>query len=116
MPHFGLWYHNGSTFDLIGYSYSDYVGCKVDRKSTSGTCQFLGTSLVCWSSNKQNSIALSTVETEYVAASQLCMQLLCMRQTLSGFSYNLSKVYSYVIMRVQSAWRIIPLNIATLGT
>jgi hypothetical protein len=40
-PCFGIWYPNGSTFDLIGYSDSDYAVCKVDRKSTSGTCQFL---------------------------------------------------------------------------
>jgi hypothetical protein len=45
-PCFGIWYPKGSTFDLIGYSDSDYVGCKVDRKSKSGTCQFLGRSLV----------------------------------------------------------------------
>jgi hypothetical protein len=45
-PCFGIWYPKGSTFDLIGYSDSDYAGCKVDRKSTSGTCQFLGRSLV----------------------------------------------------------------------
>jgi hypothetical protein len=41
-PKFWLWYPKGSTFDLIGYSDADYVGCKIDRKSTSGTCQFLG--------------------------------------------------------------------------
>jgi hypothetical protein len=46
MPCFGIWYPKGSTFDLIGYSDSDYAGCKVDRKSTSGTCQFLRRSLV----------------------------------------------------------------------
>jgi hypothetical protein len=45
-PFFGIWYPKGSTFDLIGYLDSDYVGCKVDRKSTSRTCQFLGRSLV----------------------------------------------------------------------
>jgi hypothetical protein len=45
-PCFGIWYPKGSTFDLIGYSDSNDVGCKVDRKSTSGTCQFLGRSLV----------------------------------------------------------------------
>jgi hypothetical protein len=45
-PKFGLWYPKGSTFDLIGYSDADYAGCKIDRKSTSGTCQFLGRSLV----------------------------------------------------------------------
>jgi hypothetical protein len=91
-PCFGIWYPKGSTFDLIGYSDSDYAGCKVDRKSTSGTCQFLGRSLMSWSSKKQTSVALSTAEAEYVATGQCCAQLLCMRQTLQDFGYNLSKV------------------------
>jgi hypothetical protein len=91
-PCFGIWYPKGSTFDLIGYSDSNYAGCKVDRKSTSGTCQFLGRSLVSWSSKKQTFVALSTVEAEYVAAGQCCAQLLWMRQTLRDFGYNLSQV------------------------
>jgi hypothetical protein len=37
-PKFGLWYPKGYTFDLIGYSDADYAGCKIDRKSTLGTC------------------------------------------------------------------------------
>nr|CAI44603.1 P0650D04.7 [Oryza sativa Japonica Group] len=53
-PNLGLWYPKGARFDLIGYADADYAGCKVDRKSTSGTCQFLGRSLVSWSSKKQN--------------------------------------------------------------
>jgi hypothetical protein len=81
-PCFGIWYPKGSTFDLIRYSDSDYAGCKVDRKSTSGTCRFLGRSLVSWSSKKQTSVALSTVEAEYVTAGQCCAQLLWLRQTL----------------------------------
>jgi hypothetical protein len=89
---FGIWYPKGSTFDLIRYSDSDYAGCKVDRKSTSGTCQILGRSLVSWGSKKQTSIALSTTEAEYVAAGQCCVQLLWVRQTLRDFGYNLSKV------------------------
>jgi hypothetical protein len=51
-PNLGLWYPKGSTFDLLGYSNSDYTGCKVDIKSMMGTCQFLGRSLVSWSSKK----------------------------------------------------------------
>ena len=35
----GLWYPKGARFELIGYSDSDYAGCKVERKSTSSTCQ-----------------------------------------------------------------------------
>jgi hypothetical protein len=92
MPCFGIWYPKGSTFDLIGYSDSNYAGCKVDRKSTSRTCQFLGRSQVSWSSKKQTSIALTTTEAEYIAAGQCCTQLLWMRQTLQDFGYNLSKI------------------------
>jgi hypothetical protein len=61
---------------LIGYSDSDYAGCKVDRKSTSGTCQFLGRSLVSWSSKKQTSVALSTAEAKYeLKETNLCCQV-----------------------------------------
>jgi hypothetical protein len=85
-------YPKGCTFDLIGYSDADYVGCKIDRKSTSVTCQFLGRSLETWASNKQNSVALSTAEAEYIAAGHCCAQLLWMRQTLRDYGYRLSKV------------------------
>jgi hypothetical protein len=91
-PKFGLWYPKGSTFDLIGYSNADYARCKIDRKCTSRTCQFLGRSLVSWASKKQNSVALSTAEAEYTTAGHCCAQLLWMRQTLRDYDYKLSKV------------------------
>ncbi|KAH9657681.1 hypothetical protein KPL70_023179 [Citrus sinensis] len=64
----GLWYPRGTHIDLTCYSDADFAGYKVDRKSTSGTCHFLGHSLVSWFSKKQNSIALSTTEAKYIAA------------------------------------------------
>jgi hypothetical protein len=91
-PKFSLWYPKGCTFDLIGYSDADWAGCKIDRKSTSGTCQCLGRSLVSWASKKQNSVALSTTEAEYIVAGHCCAQLLWMRQTLRDYGYKLSKV------------------------
>ncbi|KAK2977314.1 hypothetical protein RJ640_014213 [Escallonia rubra] len=82
----GLWFpRNTSFFDLIGYSDADYAGCKTERKSTSGGCQFLGHSLVSWSSKKQNSVALSTTEAEYMAVGACCAQILWMKQTLLDF-------------------------------
>ena len=51
-PEFGLWFSASSSLSLCGYSDADYAGCRVERKSTSGTCQFLGSSLVSWSSRK----------------------------------------------------------------
>ena len=78
-PSIGLWYPKGALFELIGYSDSDYAGCKVDRKSTSGGCHLLGRSLVSWSSKKQNSVALSTAEAEYITAGACCAQILYMK-------------------------------------
>jgi hypothetical protein len=40
-PNLGLWYPKGSCFELLGYSDANYARCKVDRKSTSGTYNFL---------------------------------------------------------------------------
>jgi hypothetical protein len=45
-PTLGLWYPKGSTFELVGHSDSDWADDKVDQKSTSGACQFIGRSLV----------------------------------------------------------------------
>ena len=41
-----LRYPKGAKFELVGYSDSDYAGCKVERRSTSDTCQLLGRSLL----------------------------------------------------------------------
>ncbi|XP_042983398.1 uncharacterized protein LOC122312814, partial [Carya illinoinensis] len=86
----GLWYPKHTSFDLISYTDADYAGCKIDRKSTSGACHFLGHALVSWFSKKQNSVALSTAEAEYVAAGSCCAQVLYMKQQLEDFKlmYN----------------------------
>nr|GEV88303.1 hypothetical protein [Tanacetum cinerariifolium] len=41
-PHLGLWYPKDSPFDLVAYSDSDHAGASLDKKSTTGGCQFLG--------------------------------------------------------------------------
>nr|GEZ21040.1 putative ribonuclease H-like domain-containing protein [Tanacetum cinerariifolium] len=44
--HLGLWYPKDSPFNLVAYSDSDYAGASLDRKSTTGCCQFLGCRLI----------------------------------------------------------------------
>ena len=72
----GLWYPKCDNFELICYSDADFGGCKIDRKSTSETCHFLGHSLVSWHSKKQNLVALSTMEAKYIVAGLGCAQVL----------------------------------------
>jgi hypothetical protein len=47
---------------------------------------------VSWVSKKQNSVALSIVEAEYIVVGHCCAQLLWMRQTHRDYGYKLSKV------------------------
>ena len=91
-PSIALWYPKGARFQLVGYSDSDYIDCKIDRKSTSRACHLLGRSLVSWTSKKQNSVVLSTTEAEYIAAGACCAQILYMKQTLLDYGVVLEKV------------------------
>ncbi|GJX43039.1 retrovirus-related pol polyprotein from transposon TNT 1-94 [Tanacetum coccineum] len=91
-PNLGLWYHKGSGFDLKAYSDSNYAGCNLDRKSTSGGCQILGGKLVCWSAKKKSSMAMSSAEVEYVAAVGCCTQVLWIKVQLADYDVLYDKV------------------------
>jgi hypothetical protein len=67
-------------------------GVRLIGRAQQGLCQFLGRSLMSWASKKQNSVALSTAEAEYIATGHCCAQLLWMRQTLRDYGYKFSKV------------------------
>ncbi|KAK6140952.1 hypothetical protein DH2020_025306 [Rehmannia glutinosa] len=89
---YGLFYPKNENFSLKGYSDSDYAGNIDDRKSTSGSCQFLGDCLVSWFSKKQNCVSLSTAEAEYISAAFCCTQLLWMKQTLADYKCSFENV------------------------
>ncbi|XP_070022946.1 secreted RxLR effector protein 161-like [Nicotiana sylvestris] len=67
-----LYYPSGDSFNLIKYADADYAGYLVDKKRTYGMAHFLGSCLISWGTRKQNSVALSTAEAEYVAAVSCC--------------------------------------------
>jgi hypothetical protein len=88
----GLCYPKGANPTLVWFSNSDFAGSLVDRKSTSGACQFLERSLVSWSSKKQNSVVLSTAEAEYIAVGSCCTQILYLKQSLVDYNIKLGSV------------------------
>ncbi|GJV45042.1 putative ribonuclease H-like domain-containing protein [Tanacetum coccineum] len=83
-PKLGLWYPRVSSFDLESYSDSDYAGANLDRKSTTGGCQFLGRRLITWQCKKQTIVATSTTEAEYVAAASCCGQVLWIQNQIGS--------------------------------
>ncbi|GKD26900.1 putative ribonuclease H-like domain-containing protein [Tanacetum coccineum] len=87
-PNLGLWYPRESSFDLEAFSDSDYVGANLDRKSTTGGCQFLGSRLISWQCKKQTIVATSTTEAEYVAAASCCGQVLWIQNQMLDYGFN----------------------------
>nr|GFA23364.1 hypothetical protein [Tanacetum cinerariifolium] len=112
----GLWYPKDSGFDLTAYSDANHAGCHLDRKSTSGSVQFLGHKLVCWSSKKQNYVFISTAKSEYVAVSGWCAQVLWMRTQLTDYDFFMTKYRFTVIQRVQLQSRAIRYNTLVKST
>ncbi|GKA13381.1 putative ribonuclease H-like domain-containing protein [Tanacetum coccineum] len=87
-PKLGLWYPKDSPFDLEAYTNSDYAGASLDRKSTTGGCQFLGSRLISWQYKKQIVVANSTTEAKYVAAASWCGQVLWIQNQMLDYGYN----------------------------
>uniref|UniRef100_A0A2N9EJK6 CCHC-type domain-containing protein n=1 Tax=Fagus sylvatica TaxID=28930 RepID=A0A2N9EJK6_FAGSY len=76
-----LCYH-GEDLRLTGYSDADWASDKDERKSTSGYAFILGGGAVSWCSKKQSCIALSTMESEYVACSAAVQEAVWLRRFL----------------------------------
>ncbi|GJX10021.1 putative ribonuclease H-like domain-containing protein [Tanacetum coccineum] len=74
-----------SPLELVAYTDSDYAGATLDRKSTTGGCQFLGNRLISWQCKKQTVVATSTTEAEYVAAASCCGQVLWIQNQLLDY-------------------------------
>ncbi|GJT43184.1 putative ribonuclease H-like domain-containing protein [Tanacetum coccineum] len=87
-PKLGLWYPRDSPFDLEAFSDSDYAGASLDKKSTTGGCQFLGKRLISWQCKKQTIVANSTTEAEYVAAANCCGQVLWIQNQMLDYGFN----------------------------
>ncbi|GJW66176.1 putative ribonuclease H-like domain-containing protein [Tanacetum coccineum] len=95
-PKLGLWYLKESSFDLDSYSDSDYDRPNLDRKSTTGGCQFLGRRLISWQCKKQTIVATSTTEAEYVAAASCCGQVLWIQNQMLDYGFNFMNTKIYI--------------------
>ncbi|KAA3472024.1 laccase-2-like [Gossypium australe] len=79
---FGVMFKKGSELKLVGYSDSDSDGSIDDMKNTSGYFFTFGSGFFCWSSKKQQTVAQSIAEAEYIAASAAVNQAIWLRKLL----------------------------------
>ncbi|XP_019179610.1 PREDICTED: uncharacterized protein LOC109174833 [Ipomoea nil] len=72
---YGLRISSSASSTIHAFSDSDWAGCPVDRKSTSGYAVFLGDNLISWLSRKQRTVARSSTEAEYKALADVVAEV-----------------------------------------
>ena len=71
-----LWFEGKKDETLTGYVDADWGGNLSTKRSTTGYLFFVYNCLVSWSCKKQASVALSTCEAKYAAATQATKELI----------------------------------------
>ncbi|KAG7599419.1 Integrase catalytic core [Arabidopsis suecica] len=81
----GIWMGKNSNTEIVGYCDADYAGDRLDRRSTTGYCTFIGGNLVTWKTKKQKVVSCSSAESEYRAMKQLTNELTWLKALLKDF-------------------------------
>jgi hypothetical protein len=86
----GLHFSSQSPLELHAYTDADWTGDPKNRRSTTGYCFLLGTSLISWRSKKQSVVARSSTKAEYRALADTTSELIWLRLLLQDMSVSLS--------------------------
>lgn len=89
-PGRGLFFSAGNPLNLVAYSDADWAGCPDTRRSVTGWCMFLGSSLISWKSKKQPRVSKSSTESEYRAMSAACSEIVWLRGLLAELGFTQS--------------------------
>ncbi|XP_042755639.1 secreted RxLR effector protein 161-like [Lactuca sativa] len=91
----GIWYPSNSGFFVQVYSDVDLGRCGLDRKSTTGGCQFLDGKLVSRQSKKQTCVSLYTVKAKYIATASCTSQVVWIQSQLRDYGINMKRIPLY---------------------
>lgn len=87
-------------FELMGYSDSDFAWSRIDRRSTSGTCQFLGNALVSWHNKKNYLLACQTSKVKYISARSCIAQILWFKHQLKDFEISCDSTSAINLIKI----------------
>ncbi len=72
---------------MLGYCDIDWGGDLEDRRSTTGFVFMMGGGVISWSSKRQPTIALSTIEAGYMANTQTTKEAICITKLMMDLGY-----------------------------
>lgn len=84
-PGQGLFYSVDTELCLNAFADADWGTCLDTRRSVSGICVYLGSSLICWKSKKQQVASRSSTEAEYRSLADVTREILWLQQLLRDF-------------------------------
>ncbi|RVW32090.1 Retrovirus-related Pol polyprotein from transposon RE2 [Vitis vinifera] len=85
---YGLWFVKKESKELQGYANSDWAGSLDDSKSTSGYSFSFGSGVFSWNSKKQEVVAQSSAEVEYISAAAAANQAIWLRKLLTDLGQS----------------------------
>jgi hypothetical protein len=97
-PGQGLLLHSNTTLKLRAFCDSDWAGCPITRRSTTGYCVFLGDSLISWRTKRQKTVSLSSAEAEYRAMAGTCCELTWLRYLLADLHLPVLGLLFYIVI------------------
>ena len=83
-----LFYSAQSPFVLLTFSDVNWAGDPTDRRSTTGYCFLLGSSLISWQNNRQTHVARSSTDAEYRALTDTTSELIWLRWLLKDLGVS----------------------------
>lgn len=87
--HYCMTFNRSVNFNLTGFVDADWANNVLDRKSYTGFCFKLGNCLISWESRKQNTVALSSTEAEYMALSEASKEAMYLRNLICELTGDL---------------------------
>ncbi|KAH9803317.1 reverse transcriptase Ty1/copia-type domain-containing protein [Citrus sinensis] len=88
---FGLRFLSQSSLKLYAFSDSDWAGCPITRRSTTGFCIYLGSNCISWSSKKQHTVSRSSAEAEYRSMASAAAELTWLTYLLNDIGFCIPK-------------------------
>lgn len=107
---FKLTFNNSGKAKLVGYSDANWAGNVDNRRSTSGYVLLLGNSAISWCSKRQQTVSLSTTESEYIAITLACQELLWLKGLLKDIDYSYVETPIKLFSDNQSAIKLVYSN------
>ncbi|KAK6119995.1 hypothetical protein DH2020_046235 [Rehmannia glutinosa] len=90
-PSQGLFYVVDTSLHLTAYYDADWASCPTTRRSVTGFCIFLGSSLLSWKTKKQTTVSRSSAEAEYRALSTTVCEILWLSYLADDFHVSIPK-------------------------